>query len=105
MPKPAAAFSALMITNSSWSWRRRAGRWSARPSRPDLPTTSPKKAKRIISVLLDGDILAFRQDGVQSLVMSFDRQTVCLLAHITQPQHEHALSRPQRLQRPVVIAP
>ena len=47
MPKPAAAFSALMITNSRPSWRRRAGRWSARPSRPARPTTSPKKAKRM----------------------------------------------------------
>src|SRR5579872_5898886 len=47
MPKPAAAFSALTTTNSSPRRRRRPGRCSASPSRPDRPTTSPKKARRM----------------------------------------------------------
>src|SRR5690606_33255104 len=82
MPKPPAAFSALITTKSSFRSRFSAGRWSERPSRPDLPTTSPKNASLIRSASWDGSIARLGQNAMQADVVRFERQIFELLPGI-----------------------
>jgi hypothetical protein len=48
MPKPPAAFSPLMTTQSSRQRSRNAGSRSATAPRPGRPTISPRKRRRIL---------------------------------------------------------
>src|SRR5215467_4477618 len=66
MPKPAAAFSPLTTTKSSPSSRRNRGTCSTTTSRPDRPTISPQKRRRMR--LADPDGFALGHDPVERLI-------------------------------------
>src|SRR5882724_9483180 len=66
MPKPAAAFSPFTMTKSSPSSRRSRGTCSTTTSRPERPTISPQKRRRM--GLADPHGFALGHDPIERLI-------------------------------------
>src|SRR5918997_5612966 len=84
MPKPPAAFSPLITTQSSRQRSRRPGRRSITAWRPGRPTMSPRKRRRMAVLLwaLGPDEFRFRHDHVEHPVMGLHRNLFDLLNRI-----------------------
>src|SRR5215213_3558389 len=90
MPNPPAAFSPLMITQSSRQRSRRAGRRSLTALRPGRPTMSPRKSRRMaMSAPWDANELGFGDDRVEPAVMRLERNLDDLLNRIGEPNREN----------------
>ena len=93
MPKPAAAFSPLTTTNSSRSRSAQVGQLLGRPSRPERPTTSPRR--RIAHAVCFGQrprtsMRALGHDRVQRLVVRPAGHRVDLLPVEGEPDRNSA---------------
>src|SRR4051812_2167512 len=116
MPKPPAAFSPLMTTQSSRQRSRSAGSRSATALRPGRPTMSPRKRRRIQRGSLRShlrmrrsqdersDHFRFRHDEVKHPVMILCRHGLDLLRRISKPDGQHRMHLRQSRNRAVEMA-
>src|SRR3954454_17194733 len=94
MPKPPAAFSPLMITQSSFQRSRRAGSRSATATRPGRPTISPRKRRRIRKTLARGsNDFGIGDDDVDAAVVRLHGYGRDLLDREGNPDREHRVAR------------
>src|SRR4051795_9014372 len=103
MPKPPAEFSPLTMTKSSAQSRRSRGRCSSTTARPERPTTSPMKRKRMLSRGPAVDGFAFRYHECERMVVRFGGNAFDFLGGEGQPDGKGPLGRKRR-QRGVVIS-
>src|SRR5829696_3412433 len=89
IPNPPAAFSPLTTTQSSRQRSRKAGSRSMTALRPDRPTISPRKSRRMRrSTVLNAEEFGFGDDEVEPPVVRFERHLRNLLERIGEADRE-----------------